>query len=180
MAAKREKYRELSNCAKALLEETIDLVEEKNKSLYFKSLVIRQLQTLKKKDDREIILHRERLVNCLDMMCKLERILKKYDITFINNITQKRARKNRIKALIEGNESIGSDLGCEVCGRGFEEKIASEMHSCLLICNHDMSTNLSIKKHLSSRKNTWQYNAGVRLTNILNNIDLSIKKLYLE
>ena len=90
------------------------------------------------------------------------------------------ARKNRIKALIEGNVMTERNLDCEVCGRGFEEKIASEMHSSLLICNRDMSTNLSIKKHLSSRKNTWQYNAGVRLTNILNNIDLSIKKSYLE
>ena len=82
-----EKYRELSNCAKALLEETIDLVEEKNKSLYLKSLVIRQLKTLKKKDDREIILHRKRLVNCLDMTCKLERLLGKYDIRFVNKTT---------------------------------------------------------------------------------------------
>ena len=87
MAAKREKYRELSKCAKALLEETIDLVEEKNKSLYFKSLVIKQLQTLKKKDDREIILHRKRLVNSLDMTCKLERLLGKYDIRFVNKTT---------------------------------------------------------------------------------------------
>ena len=82
-----EKYCELSKCAKALLEETIDLVEEKNKSLYFKSLVIRQLQTLKKKDDREIILHRKRLVNSLDMTCKLERLLGKYDIRFVNKTT---------------------------------------------------------------------------------------------
>ena len=70
-----EKYSELSKCAKALLGETVSLIQEKNKSLYFKSLIIEQLQTLKKKDDREIILHRERLVNCLDMMCKLERNL---------------------------------------------------------------------------------------------------------
>ena len=114
------------------------------------------------------------------MMCKLERILKKYDIRFINNITQKKARKNRIKALIEGNEANERNLQCEICGRSFEEEIASEMHSSLLVCNQDMTTNLSTKKHLNSRKNTWQYNAGERLTNILNNIDLSIKKSYLE
>ena len=128
----------------------------------------------------EIILHRKRLVNCLDMVCKLERILKKYDIRFINNITQKKARKNRIKVLIEGTEVNERNLECEVCGIGFEEKIASEMHSNLLVCNHDMTTNLSTKKHLSNRTNMRQYNAGVRLTNILNNIDLSIKKSYLE
>ena len=175
-----EKYSELAKCAKTILEETAKLIQEKNKSLYFKSLIIEQLQTLKKKDDREIILHRKRLVNCLDMMCKLERILKKYDIRFINNITQKKARKNRIKVLIEGNEVNERNLECEVCGIGFEEKIASEMHSNLLVCNHDMTTNLSTKKHLSNRTNMRQYNAGVRLTNILNNIDLSIKKSYLE
>ena len=90
------------------------------------------------------------------------------------------ANKNRIKALIEGDVMTKRNLDCEVCGRIFEEKIASNLHSCLLFCNHDMSTNLSIKKHLNSRKDTWQYNAGVRLTSILNNIDQSIKKSYLE
>ena len=174
------KNNELAKCAKTILEETAELVQEKNKSLYFKSLIIEQLQTLKRKDDREIILHRKRLVNYLDMMCKLERILKKYDITFINNITQKKARRNRIKALIEGNEVNEHGLECDVCGIGFEEKIASEMHSKLLVCNQDMTTNLSTKKHLSNRTNMRQYNVGVRLTKILNNIDLSIKKTYLE
>ena len=175
-----KKYNELTTCAKAILEETTKLIQEKDKSLYFKSLIIEQFQNLKKKDDREIILHRKRLVNCLDMMCKLERILKKYDITFINNITQKKARRNRIKALIEGNEVNEYGLECDVCGLGFEENIASEMHAKLLVCNQDMTTNLNTKKHLSNRTNMRQYNAGVRLTKILNNIDLSIKKTYLE
>ena len=114
------------------------------------------------------------------MMCKMERILKKYDIRFINNVTQKKARKNRIKSLIEGNEANERYPQCERCGRSFEEGIACEMHSGLLVCNQDMITNLNTKKHLSSKKNTWQHNAGERLTHILNDIDLSIKKSYLE
>ena len=88
--------------------------------------------------------------------------------------------RNRIKALIEGDEENEHGLECDVCGMGFEEKIASEMHSKLLVCNQDMTTNLNTKKHLSKRTNMRQYYAGVRLTNIMNNIDLSIKKTYLE
>ena len=175
-----ENYRELLKCAKDLLEETIELFEEKNKSLYSKSLVIRQLQQLKKKDDREIILHRERLVNCLDMTYKLERLLKNYDIKFVNKTNHKMANRTRIRSLIEGDAWNKRNLDCEVCGRIFEEKIASNLHSALLFCNHDMTTNLSIKKHLSNKKDTWQDNSGVRLTGILNNIDQSIKRSYSE
>ena len=175
-----EKYNELVECAKEILEEAVKITQEKNKSLYFKGLIIEQFQAIKKKDDSEIVLHRQRLVTCLDMMCKMERILKKYDIRFINNVTQKKARKNRIKSLIEGNEANERYPQCERCGRSFEEGIACEMHSGLLVCNQDMITNLNTKKHLSSKKNTWQHNAGERLTHILNDIDLSIKKSYLE
>ena len=116
----------------------------------------------------------------IDMTCKLERLLGKYDIKFVNKTTQKMANRKRIKAIIENDESAKRNLDCEVCGRIFEEKIACGLHSAILYCNHDMTTNLSIKKHLNNKKDTWQYNSGVRLTGILNNVDQSIKRSYSE
>ena len=79
----KTKHLNLLEAALILAKESKRVLAEKNKVLHHKNLVIRQYQLQKKKDDQEMILHRIRMIECLEKTAKLERILSDYDIRFV-------------------------------------------------------------------------------------------------
>ena len=162
-----------------IIKEFKELLAEKNEALHHKNLVIRQHQIQKTKDDREVILHRKRLIEGLEKTLKIERILSEHDIRFIRKDTNKCASKREIKALIKkGHSTCDVWRTCSNCERTLKEEEPFELHTELLYCNHDQSTNLTIKKYLTGEKFIKQYNAGMRLTRILDNLDETIMKHY--
>ena len=162
-----------------IIKEFKELLAEKNEALHHKNLVIRQHQIQKTKDDREVILHRKRLIEGLEKTLKIERILNEHDIRFIRKDTNKCASKREIKALIKkGHSTCDVWRTCSNCERTLKEEEPFELHTELLYCNHDQSTNLTIKKYLTGEKYIKQYNAGIRLTRILDNLDETIMKHY--
>ena len=171
-----------------LLETTLKLnqefrqvLAEKNEVLHHKNLVIRQYQIQKNKDDREIILHRIRLIEGLEKVLKIERILNEHDVRFIRKDTSKCASKREIKALIkEGHSTCDMWRTCSNCERTLKEEEPFELHTGLLFCNHDQTTNLTVKKYLTSEKFIKMYNAGLRLTRTLDILDESVKKHYFK
>ena len=162
-----------------IVQEIKQLLAEKNEVLHHKNLVIKQYQIQKTKDDREVILHRRRLIEGLEKALKIERILSEHDIRFIRKETNKCASKREIRDLVKRGPNI-RDMWwtCSNCGKTFNEEESFELHKELIFCNHDQTINLTIKKYLTSGKFIKEYNAGLRLTSILDTLDETIKKQY--
>ena len=162
-----------------LIKEFKELLAEKNEALHHRNLVIKQYQIQKTKDDREIILHRERLIEGLEKTLKIERIISEHDIRFVRKDTNKCASKREIKTLIKkGHSTCDVWRTCSNCEKTLKEEEPFELHNELLYCNHDQTTNLTIKKYLTGEKFIQQYNAGLRLARILDNLDEAITKHY--
>ena len=162
-----------------LIKEFKELLAEKNEALHHRNLVIKQYQIQKTKDDREIILHRERLIEGLEKTLKIERIISEHDIRFVRKDTSKCASKREIKTLIKkGHSTCDVWRTCSNCEKTLKEEEPFELHNELLYCNHDQTTNLTIKKYLTGEKFIKQYNAGLHLARILDNLDEAITKHY--
>ena len=162
-----------------VVQEIKQLLAEKNEVLHHKNLVIKQYQIQKTKDDREVILHRRRLIEGLEKALKIERILNEHDIKFIRKETNKCASKREIRDLVKRGPNI-RDMWwtCSNCGLTFNEEESFELHKELIYCNHDQTINLTLKKYLTRGKFIKEYNAGLRLTSILDTLDETIKKQY--
>ena len=109
---------------------------------------------------------------------KLERILTDYDILFAERTTGELVLAETIIEII--NRNYNDKLVCDTCGRRFKEDKVSDIHHELLYCNHDGTINLNLKKHLTREKNVRLYNAQLRLTRILDNVQESLSRHYDE